>query len=674
VPRHARKLGFEYTVLVPDNRWQLAEDAGWNIDRVILDTVPTWVRPGDYISIGQREIHQVYDVSDETILLSSRLLADHDAGTYVYHHSSVVTVEGSYTTGQISINIDLPLGWFVTPGDVLAILFDLEAYTLGILNLQVVAPSFVEYTVVSARLIGNTSAASQWFVTLDKELHRDLADGEDIQLRAYPAYASRPLKVPQSGVAMIGVVGPYLLDWTSVPFLDDMDPVEYQTVQYLDETLVPTGSTMAFTKNTAVLDVPIRADQFVFWDLAAGTLDYNDTLKRVLGRRDVNGWWWLKYTCAPEITVPTTVPQGLIVTVAKASLFNLDYFLLADDLDTVQFEYQVSAAYVPTPEAAATGSITVGGLPVDNDTFTLNNGFGTTITFEFQRTGAFVSASSLFRVIDIQTAALPTDVAVAMETAILAVRPILGILAANVGALVNLTNDEVSTLGNQAIVLPGAWGVAVGMAGGTNHVITIDVQAVVTAIQVAQLTAAAINHSDLHIEARATTTAPSVAMTSTIPGTAGNQPILEFVIDPGFVVMGMTGGGGGKMWTFRMKVESNALLRVRFYPNAWQDFNLLAGVDTPISVQLAATDQTAERIDILVVATGSGGEIQMTDWGVTDHRVTTLQHTYVAHVQGGRTFCCTGMWAKPIWHSFDDLKMAMNQGGRLNSGHALVGK
>jgi hypothetical protein len=667
VPRFARKLGFEYTVLVPDNRWVLQDDAAWNLDRFVLDVEPTWLRPGDYVSVGQREMHQVYDVSGPTVLLATRLLADHDAGTHVYHHSAVVIVEGTYTTGQTSINIDMPATWFCTVGDVIAVLF----------NLEVAAPSFVEYTVVSARLIGITSAVSQWFVTLDRELHRGLADGEEIQLRAYPAYQSRALKVPQSGVAVIGIVGPYLLDWTSVPFVEDLDPVEYQTVQYLDETLVPTGTPLPGSKNMLVLDAVIRADQFMFWDQVAGTLDFNGTTKRVLGRRDDNGWWWLKYTCAPLIAVPTTVPQGLIVTVAKSSLLNLDSFLLSDDLDTVRFEYQVDATYVATPETAASGTVTIAalpaGIPLDNDTLVLDNGLGTVVTFEFQRTGAFVSAASSYRIIDVQAAALQVDVAVAIETAVMAVRSVLGIAAVNVGWVVNLTNDVVTQRGNQAVVVTGAWGVAAGMAAGTHHRITIDLQLVTTPIDVALLTAAAINHSDLHVEAHATATAPSVALTSTIPGPAGNQPIIESVVAPGFVTVGMQGGGGGKVWAFHAQCEVDALLRVRFYPNGWQDFHLVAGVDAAIAVQLAATDLPVERIDLLVVADdgSAGGEFQMTSWGLRDSRVTALRHTYVVRVQGGRTFCCTGLWAKPLWRSFDDLKLAMNQ-GYLNTGYALL--
>lgn len=667
--RHGRKLGFDYAVLVPDNRFRLAEDAGFLMDRFVMDTESQWIRPGDYVSIGLREMHRVTDISAETIMLDTRLQADHDAGTYVYHYSSVVTVEGAYQVGQTNINVDLPVGWFCTVGDVIDIL-----YAAGDLF-----PSFVHYNVLACSLVESTSTTSQWFLTLDQELHRALADGEEVQLRAFPAYQSRALKVPQSGVALTGLVGPYLLDWTSVPFLDDLDVVEHQTIQYLDDTLVPVESPFAIQKNTAVMDAAIRADQFFFWDRVAGDLNYDDGIKRVLGSRDAAGWWWLKTTMAPEMEIPVVAATGMIVTVAPAALVNNDYFLLTDDLDTQRIEYKVTAGYIATPEVPATGTLTVGAIPGDNDTLVVDNGLGTVVTFEFQATGAFISADPTFRIIDVQVAALPTDVAVAIETSVMAVQAVLGIAAVNVGPVVNLTHGTVTTRANVPLAATGAWwaGPLVGMVGGTNAVETVDVSpvTVTTAIQVAALTAAAVNRSGLHVTAHATATAPSIALTSTVPGPAGNHLIAEFVVAAGFLVFGMTGGFGGRTWSFTVKADVASLLRVRFYPNAWQDFNLAATVDTPVAVQLLATDLPVERIDVFVSSTTPnipGGEIQMTSWGVSHAAIRALRHTYVAHVQGGRTWASTGMWAKPIWRSLDDLKLRMDGTGSLNSGFAMV--
>jgi hypothetical protein len=555
-PRFASKLGFEYAVLTPDNRFTLTEDALFLTDRITVDRAPAWIG----------ELHQVEDVSGTTIILASSLLADHLANSYVYHHCATITVEGAYAIDQTTINVDLPAAWFLTPGDVLCISFDPAVNVLA----------FNEYQVLTTAKIGTTAGITQWLVTLNIGLHRALTDGEEIGLRAYPAYSSRPLKVPQANEALIGVTGPYLFDWTSVPFVDRLDVPEYQTLQFLDNTLIPTGSPVSVQKNTYILDAPIRADQFFFWDVVAGGVNYDYSPKRVLGTYDDNGWFWIKHNAVPEIAVPSTPARGMLITPTKALLLDTDFFIIPDDTDQVRFEYKCTGAYVPTPEVTAAGSITVTAIPADNDTFVLDNGFGTTITFEFKRTAGFISTAATNKIIDVTAVAGPpvgwTDTAVLMETAVNEVKVLLGITAVNTGPLVDLTNDVVSQLGNTIITTTGAWAAVVNFAGGTDRVETIDLSpaTVVTAIQVANLTAAAVNRSGLHVHADYTSLAPSVALTSTVIGPLGNGPIIETVFTPGFTAIGMTGGTGGKTWGFTVNAkDEDTLLRVRFYPNAW---------------------------------------------------------------------------------------------------------
>jgi hypothetical protein len=680
--RFGKKAGFEYSLLVPDNRYALTEDAIYLTDRLILDRSPTWISSGDFVSVGLRELHRVEDVSKNTVILATTLLADHALNTFVYHHSAAITVEGSYAIDQTTINIDTPSTWVVVPGDVICISFDTDVDVLA----------FNEYTVETVSKIGTTSAVTQWLITLDRGIHRALTDGESIQLRAYPAYVSRALKIPQSGEAIVGVVGPYLLDWTSMPFVDKLEVVEYQTVQYLDNTLVPTGSPISATKNSYVLDVPIRSDQFFFWDKVAGELNYDNTMKRVIGQYDpsvdgeTEGWWWIKHTAVPVITVPTIPARGYIITPAKALLLNTDSFIVQDDADQIRFEYKIDGAYVPTPEVAAAGAITVaafpGGHPVDNDTLVLDNGFGTVVTFEFKRTIGFISTSAANKIIDVTASALPTDIAVAIEAAVNSVQAVLGITALNTGPLVAFTNDEISTLGNTNItgVNLGVWaagGPVVNFAGGTDKVETIDISAaaVTSGIHVANLTAAAINRSGVHVRAEYTSLAPSVALTSTVAGPLGNALIVESVFTPGFVVSGMSGGFGGKTWGCRVRSTVAATLRIRLYPNAWQDTVLAANIDTAVTITLGATDLPVERIDILAVSgipVPVGAEIQMSDWTPNRSRVKAIQHSYVAHVHGERNYACTGIWAKQVFRSFDDLRLPFDNNGNYDAGFVMV--
>jgi hypothetical protein len=664
--RYGRKIGYELPLIVPDNKYELAEDAIFQMDRFTVDRAPTWVESGGFVSLGDLELHEVEDVSDTEIVLVTTLLADHPEREPVYHYSNPIEVEGAYAAGQTTINIDAPV--FVVVGDVIAISPNTTSTPLA----------FIEYIVTSVRYVGTTAGINQYQVVLDKVLHRALSDGEVIQLRAYPAYQSRILDIPQAPAALRPVVGPYLVDWVSAPFFNNMNVTEYQTLQRYNAAHVAFGPPLQISKNHFVLHVPIRADQFLFWDKVDGSINFNFDEHKILATLDSDGHWWFKHTCAPEIAVPYTNAHGTIICVPITSLNNNEGFRLDDGIDAVAFEYQIDGTYTPTASAAATGSITVGampvGMPADNEYFTLDNGFGTTVTFEFQRTAGFTQAITGSRIVDVQAAALTTDVAVAMETAVNAISA-LAITGVNVGGTLNLTNDVVSLNGNQAIVLDplllGKGWVAVGMAGGTDKVETIDVQAVSTAIEVAQLTSSSINQGGLQITASYPTVAPGIRLDRLVQGTTGNQPITETVLDPGFSVSGMSGGTGGATWHFQITPTHDILLRIRLYPNDWQDYNLTGGVTATIVVSLSPTDETVERIDFLMRGT-AGDTILMSDWNINGARVSALQHNYVAHVKGEHNFATTGLWVKPLWPSLEDVQLKFDKNQAFDAGHLRV--
>jgi len=662
--RFGRKVNFPLGIVVPDNRFQIKVDGIRGVNAIEIDRDPEWIESGGYITIGERELHEVDDVVEGegtfVLALNEDLLADHLEDTYVYHYSNPITVEGAYARGQDVIVIDSP--WFIVRGDVIAI----ATSTVQVL-------SFREYTVTDLVYVSLINGIYQYQVTLDKPIHRSLMDGEVIQLRAYPAYKSRILSVPSQVGPRRQIVGPFLVDWMSGIFITKTVAEETQTLQRYTKSRTPIGPPLAIEKNHLILHVPIRADQFLFWDIVEGSVNYDNDIERFLMLPTDAGDWWLKYTCVPQIDVPFTYPGGVITTVEKALLINNEGFILDDSIDALRFEYQVTGAYVATPEAAATGTITLAApppFPVDNDYFTLDNGFGTSMTFEYKRTGSFTVSADANQVIDIQSAVNVTDIVIATVNAINAVS-FLGILAVNASPSITLTNSVISQRGNQAIVLgPGLLGIgwlSVGMAGGTDEVETIDISGVTTDVEVAQLTSAAISRQRIKIRAEFPGTFPSFRLTSEIPGTAGNIPIVEFVANAGFIVQGMAGGSGGTKWNFQIKPDVDCLFRVRLYPNDFQDYNLLSGVTTTIVVDLAPDAEPIERID-LIVKTAGGGEIQMGNWNINGIRVGALQHDLVMRVIGEHNYGASTILAKQAFQSLDDLRLIKDINHRLDGG------
>jgi len=655
--RTGKKVEYILPLIAPDNKYTLDEDAVFDTDRIVIDREPSWVLPGGYMTIRERELHLVEDVSDTTVVFSSSLLADHPVGTPVYHYSNPLIVEGAYAAGQTTINVDTT--YFMVRGDVIGISPDAD---LDI--------SFVEYTVTSLRYVGvGPNNLQQYQVVLDKPIHRSLSDGDIIQLRAYPAYVSQTLPVPQAGSAELPVVGPFLLDWESFPFLNQLDVDEYQTVQLMNDARLPIGAPRVIDKNHQILYTPIRADQFLWWHKVNGSIKYDDGAKKLVAIPDDDGYWRIQYKCVPIIDVPFTVAKGLIVTVPTAQLVNNDSFRLVDDSDGVIFEYQVNGSYVKTTEAYAEGIFTVTGIPIDNDYFTLDDGFGTSVTFEFKRTAGFTLTDPTYRIVDVTSASLTTDVAIEMEQAINAIAA-LQITSNNVGPVLTMTNDNISQNGNTTIVASSAaLTITQQFINGTDTVVTIDVSSVTTAIEVAQLTAAAVNRAEMNIVAEYPTVAPSVQLLSTVDGTGGNQSIVESVAASGFQVQGMSGGSGGTIWNMQVQPAQNCLLRVRLYPNGFQDYNLLAGSATTIAIVLDPADEPVERIELLIKGT-PGTEILLGDWGIKGAKVSALKHTYVAHVLGERNYASSGMMVKPLFHSKDDLQLRYDSGATYDSGGA----
>ncbi|KKN49131.1 hypothetical protein LCGC14_0645790 [marine sediment metagenome] len=657
--RTGRKIEFTLPLIAPDNKFALTEDAVFDTDRIEIDRTPDWVLSGGYMTIGQRELHLVEDVSDTTVIFASRLLADHPVNTPVYHHSNPIVVEGAYAAGQTTINVDVP--YFLVRGDMIGVSPSLE---LDI--------SFVEYRVTDLRFVGiGSNGLQQYQVVLHRALHRALTDGEVIQLRAYPAYVSPILPIPQPDAADLPVVGPFLVDWLSAPFLNDMNVEEHMTLQQYNDARLPIGSPFEIQKNHQILYTPIRADQFLWWDLIHGRMKYDGAANRLVAIPDDEGYWNIQYTCVPVMDVPFTTAKGLIVTVPVAQLLNNDSFRLVDDVEGVTFEYQVDGTYVKTTEVQAEGILTVTGIPTDNETFVLDDGFDTVITFEFKRTAGFTVTTSTNRIVDITTASLNTDVAIEMEQAINAIAA-LQITSDNVGAVLTMTNDNISLNGNTTIVESSA-GLTITQQfiGGTDRVITIDVSAVTTALETAQQTAAGINRAELNLTAEYPTIANATRVLSTVDGTGGNNPITESVVDAGFVVQGMSGGAGGTTWNMQVVPDQDILLRIRLYPNDYQDYTLLGGSTTTIAITLEPADEPVERIELLINGT-TDTEIRIGDWGIRGAKVAALRHTYVAHVQGERNYACTGLMVKPLFHSKEDLRVNFDSGANFNSGGVRI--
>lgn len=651
--RYGKKVGADLPILAPSNQYELAEDAIFATDKLVLNENPRWVEPGGYVTIGDRELHEVEDIVDATIYTTNRLLADHAQGTRVFHYSNPITVEGNYAEGETTINIDSTV--FLNRGDIIAIRRPMGN----------IAYSFTEHEVTDLDLSSYIGGVYQYQLTLALALPRDLVDGEVIQLRAYLGYQSPLLPIPVNMGLQRTVVGPFLLDWVSAPLRNKLQYDEVQTVVLHDSNRQPIGAPLVIEKNEVVLAEPIRADQFLFWQKVNGSINYDANLLQFVAIADYSGKWRLKSKMVPLLSPPSRFATGFIRPVATALLVNNEQVTLDDSVDPIIFEFKVSAGYVATASAAATGQIAVNRLPADNEWLSFDDGYGTSVVVEFKATNSFVPTPGRY-ILDTRASFVTTDIAIQIA-AFLNSMPDFLISANPNGNLVDLTHEHVSTKGNQAIVAAasltagfGAWVIS-GMSGGTVKVVTVDISSVVTDLQVAQILAVAINSSGGSIKAGGVTTSAVVPLSNQLPGPVGNLPIVYTVADPNFLVSGMSGGSGGMTWTASFTPQADTLLKIRFYPNAWQSYSLPAGVTTSVVINLFATDQPAEFIDLLI-KTNPNSEVLMTAWQINTPRVGAVTYEYVARVLGSYNFASTTLLLKQIWPSLDDVKATHDTG------------
>jgi len=661
--RFGKKVGNLLPLLTPDNSYELVEDAIYLTDSLVVERNPMWIDVGGYVYVAERELHKVDDVVDDTIYIEGKLLADHVTGQRVYHYSNPIKIEGSYDVGQDVIVVDS--SYFMVRGDVISI----PKATVGV---DVTITTFVDYKVIDLLGVSVVNGIYQYQLTLDRRLVHALADETIVQLKANLAYQSKILNVPSTSGFQRRVSGPFVVDWVSAPLRNKLELDETQTLYLYTTARSQLEDPRVVEKNSVILREPIRADQFLFWDKVDGGINYDNGLKRFVMLPNKNGEWRIKHKCVPLLDPPSKTATGVIATVDPGLLNNNEGFILDDSEDTVIFEYEVNGAYVPTPSSAASGSISVGGMPTNNQWIQLDDGFGTILQFEFKVNSSF-SHTIGFYTLDVSSAVVPTDVAILIQEFI---NNLSGfqITAIAAGILINLNHEHVSTRGNKLVVLDGTlvgW-LATGMSGGTDDVKTIDITAATTDMEVAQLTSAAINSQQMYIKADWPVLVPSMLLTTSIEGIAANKPIVKNVAAPGFSVSGMSGGYGGMQWNVSIKPITDALFRIRFYPNDWTSYNLTGGVDNNISVFIDANDDPVEMIDMLI-STDPHSEVLMKEWALTGPRVGALKYEYVARHFGAYDFVSTTLLLKQMFQSIDDVASIHDAGFALDSGFVKAG-
>jgi len=286
VTRFARRLGGTFSVLTPHNTMAISQAVKQG-DASIYVIEPIQNMPvGSIVSFLGRESHFVSDVvthSDgkQSVELASStgvLALGYPIDTSLYLHSVPVTTTLAASVGGVTLAVSSVFR--IVLGDSIELLAD-----------QGITGSVVAYTVTGIPSAVETSSPYLYTLGLSPPLTRDVALGETIYLRAFPAFLSDLIPLPTQPNVFGGSVGPFLWDILEGRMHDGVDPVTTTlAMETVSSGYMTLDALAVISKNTPHWRVALESSAFLFFDLIHGTLDfYQGASRLVQGIFDTEG-------------------------------------------------------------------------------------------------------------------------------------------------------------------------------------------------------------------------------------------------------------------------------------------------------------------------------------------------------------------------------------------------
>lgn len=269
--RFCKKLGSGYSVLVPDNGMVLDEDASKGSKRITVRYIPESLQAGQLIQLVQREIVRVISIDEinKYVYLESGLNYNYTKNEPVFIYGEFCRCIGSYDRGSLSIVLSTMHKIF--EGDVLRI----DSTENGL---------WKEYTVASTIYLDQEVEDDYadnlygYQVTFTEPLEENIVDGDWIVLRAFPAYESDYLAMPEVMSLPISPVGPYVLDWLSGETSEKVEGVavtEVATYQIYDVGKTAITEKATLTKNTPIQTARLTSDMLLFGNVGKGYVNFD---------------------------------------------------------------------------------------------------------------------------------------------------------------------------------------------------------------------------------------------------------------------------------------------------------------------------------------------------------------------------------------------------------------
>lgn len=112
----------------------------------------------------------------------------------------------------------------------------------------------------------------------------------------------------------------------------------------------------------------------------------------------------------------------------------------------------------------------------------------------------------------------------------------------------------------------------------------------------------------------------------------------------------------GTEWEVPVRANDSALLRVRFEPNGFRDFNLSNGVLVRARIGMSGSESDATRIEVVVRSETPGARIQFNDWITTTSAVSSLVYQVTSTAYGTNVWQAGSLMLKPYFLTLDQIR------------------
>ena len=264
--RFAKRSGNTIALLNPDNTFAFASVPQTRDNKFILERLNSWIVEECILSMGpERELVQVYDIIDTTVLLKSNLKETYTTDDKVLLHSYPMMTSVDINIGDTTIMVKSH--YSIANGDVISYLQE-----------PTLIQSLTEIKVNRAIKLG--SIGSGFFdllysLELEKPIQKSFLSNSMIYLRAYPAYFSAAVRVPNS-LFTSEPIGPFLVDLLTGKLLEGTEFNETFAIRTLNRggsyTLGSSTTYVTIDKNYVILERSFPVHTPMFWELAEGSM------------------------------------------------------------------------------------------------------------------------------------------------------------------------------------------------------------------------------------------------------------------------------------------------------------------------------------------------------------------------------------------------------------------